>query len=71
VTNDDEQSRRYFAVRASQMVRRINAFIANARSSYNSLVRRPALWRAMRMVAEARQRTDELDRDVTRDSPAP
>jgi exodeoxyribonuclease VII large subunit len=67
VTNDDEQSRRYFAVRASQMVRRINAFIANARFSYNSLVRRPALWRAMRMVAEARQRTDELDRDATRE----
>jgi exodeoxyribonuclease VII large subunit len=59
---DDEQNRRYFHSRAQHLVRRVTRYFSDVRVTYESLRAGQALRRARRMVQDARQAVDELDR---------
>jgi exodeoxyribonuclease VII large subunit len=57
---DDEQNRRYFIARAQYIARRFISYFSTVRSSYQRLLQRPGLRRAMRITVEARQTADDL-----------
>ena len=59
---DDEQNRRYFRARAQHLVRRMTRYFSDLKTAYDALKGGLALKRAMRMVQDARQAADELDR---------
>jgi exodeoxyribonuclease VII large subunit len=59
---DDEQNKRYFMARAQHLIRRVTRYVDDRRSAYEALKGGLAMKRALRMVHNAQQTVDELDR---------
>jgi exodeoxyribonuclease VII large subunit len=66
LTRDDDEAQRYFTSIAVQMTRLMVVKVEHAKDSYKRLVTRPVLRRPQRIISDARQRIDELDRQSTR-----
>jgi exodeoxyribonuclease VII large subunit len=59
---DDEQNRRYYTARAQHLVRRVTRYFSQLRATFDALKSGHALSRAIRMVHDGRQTTDDLRR---------